>query len=118
MGSTMMRVAMSRFKKSDEETKGMVQGAIKSVIGLAGKAPIASPVMRLGQERTNVAGDLLQGLVPQLLQNVAEDIDTQTRAPKTTTEQIKSAIPGLRSTVPEKAEKKSARTGINRTRRG
>ncbi len=103
MGSTMMRVAMSKFRKSDAESQGMMQGAVKAVIGLAGKAPIASPVMRMGQDRTNVAGDLLQGLVPQLIQNIAEDTDAKVRAPNTTVDQIKAAIPGLRQTVPERA---------------
>ncbi len=106
MGSTMMRVAMSKFgKKSDQQTQGMLQGSIKAIIGLAGKAPVASPVMRMGQERTNIAGDLLQGLVPQLIQNIAEDTDSKVRSPKTTTDEIKAAIPGLRQTVPESGKK-------------
>ncbi len=114
MGSTMMRVAMSKFgKKSDQQTQGMLQGGVKAIIGLAGKAPIASPVMRMGQDRTNIAGDLLQGLVPQLIQNIAEDTDSKIRAPKTATDAIKAAIPGLRQTVPESG-KKSA----NVSRRG
>jgi hypothetical protein len=107
MGSTMMRVAMSKFRKKDEDTQGMTKGAIRAIVGLAGKAPLASPVMRAGEGRSDVAADLMSGLVPQLLQNIAEDTDQKERAPKTTTEKIKSAIPGLRETVPEKTDSKS-----------
>jgi hypothetical protein len=107
MGATMMRVAMSKFRKKDEDTQGMAKGAIKALVGLAGKAPISSPIMRWGQGRSDVGADLFSGLVPQLLQNIAEDTDRKERAPKTTTEKIKSTIPGLRETVPVKTDSKS-----------
>jgi len=102
MGSTMMRVALSRFRKKDKDTQGMTEGAIKAVVGLAGKAPIASPIMRMGQDRSNISGEILKGLVPQLIQNVAEDMDSKERSPKNTLDEIKSTIPGLRETVPIK----------------
>ncbi len=101
MGSTMMRVALSKLRKKDEDTQGLAQGVVKSVIGLAGKAPIASPAMRLGQD-SNAAGDLLNGLIPQLLQNIAEDTDSSERKATTTTEKLKAGIPVLRETLDEK----------------
>jgi hypothetical protein len=104
MGSTMMRVALSKSRRHDPEEQGMTVGAVKAVVGLVGKAPVASPVMRMGQDRTNVTGDILQGLVPQLLQNIAEDTDSAEhgRKPQTASQQIEVAIPGLRQDVPEK----------------
>lgn len=105
MGNTMMRVAISKFRKSDESNQGMVQGAVKSVIGLAGKAPIASPVMRMDQN-ANVVGDLLQGLVPQLIQNIAEDTDSvEKRDTKSTANKLKAFVPVLRQTVPQPKQK-------------
>jgi hypothetical protein len=102
MGSTMMRVALSRFRKGDKETEGMTSGAVKAVIGLAGKAPIASPLMRMGQENTNIAGELLSGLVPQLMENIAEDTDpAKSRSPKTTEDYVKMDVPGMREQVPQ-----------------
>lgn len=102
MGSTMIRVAMSRFRKKDEDTQGMMKGAVQAIVGLGGKAPIASPIMRAGQGRSDVGADLLSGLVPQLLQNIAEDTDSEERKPQNTLDRIKATIPGLRQDVPVK----------------
>lgn len=109
MGNTMMRVARSRFRKRDEDTQGMAKGAVTAIVGLAGKAPIASPLMRAGEGRTDTGADLLSGLVPQLLQNIAEDTDKEERAPQNAVEKIKSTIPGLRQTVPTREEVRGRR---------
>lgn len=100
MGSTMMRVATSRFRKRDEDTQGVMKGAVTAIVGLAGKAPIASPLMRAGEGRTDTGADLLSGLVPQLLQNIAEDTDPEERrVPHGIVEKVKTAIPILREQV-------------------
>lgn len=105
MGSTMMRVALSRYRKSDQDPQGLAEGAMKAVIGLASKAPIAAPIMRMSQDHTNFGTDLIKGLIPQLLQNIAEDRDSIRgiqRAPKTNADQLKMAVPFLRDQVPTK----------------
>ena len=52
MGNTMMRVALSKFRKNDEDEQGLTAGAVKAIIGLATKAPVASPLMRAGEMRS------------------------------------------------------------------
>ena len=99
MGSTMMRVAISRFHRQDKESKGMLEGAIQALVGLAGKAPVAGPIMQLDRRGASPTGHILKGLVPQLIQNIAEDIDPEPRSPKTLSEDLKSAVPWLRSDV-------------------
>lgn len=113
MGATMSRVWKSKLRKKDIEDQGPAAGAIQAMVGLASKAPIASPLMRSAQQRNPTIGtDIVTGLIPQLLQNVAEDIDTaqgKERAPQDTSDRIKMAIPGLRQQVPEKTKKRAKR---------
>lgn len=110
MGSTMMRVAMSKMRKKDPEQQGLATGAVKAIVGLAAKAPIANPLMRAGSNNgSSLAREIATGLVPQLLQNIAEDTDQSERKPKTITDSIKMTVPGLRQEVPG-PEKKAAGT--------
>jgi len=113
MGSTMMRVALSKLRKSDPESQGLATGAIQAIVGLASKAPIASPLMRAASERQPSLGtDILTGLIPQLVQNIAEDTDSvKDRAPQTTADKLKMAVPGLRQQVPVKQPKRRAKAG-------
>ncbi len=99
MGNTMVRVARQKYGKTGDE-KGMLEGALKSIIALGSKAPIANPLMRASEGRSNLAADIVKGLVPQLIQNIAQDTDPKDRSPKTTTDQIKSTIPVLREQTP------------------
>ena len=71
------------------------------------KAPIANPIMRLDAEGHKVVGGLLQGLVPQLVQNIAEDTDLGEdgkieRTPQSALDEVAVGIPGLRQTVKQK----------------
>jgi hypothetical protein len=108
LGNTMMRVAMSRFRKKDKDTQGLMAGAVQSLLTLVGKAPITNPVMRAGQHPGSLAPDLIGGLSNQLLQNIAEDLDDKERDPQNALDKLKMGIPGLRETVPVKGAKKSS----------
>jgi hypothetical protein len=102
MGSTMMRVAMERFSQRDGQTKGMLEGALYSIVALGAQAPVAGPILRMSSPGANLSGQVIQGLVPQLLANIAEDLDKNTeRSPKTPLQQLEVQIPGLRKNVPE-----------------
>lgn len=105
IGSTMVRVAQSRFRKSDPDTKGALEGSLQAIVALGSQAPVAGPIMRMGRPGSSISGQLVGGLVPQLLSNLAEDTDSKERSPKTTTQKVMSEIPGLRQMVPEKRAK-------------
>ncbi len=113
MGATMMRVARSSLSKKDSTNKGLITGALTSVLGLAEQAPVANPAFRADQ-LTNPAttsiyvGDAIRGLIPQLVQNVAADLDKSEsgRKAKTIPERIKLGIPKVRETLPEKGQKR------------
>lgn len=106
MGSTMMRVTLSKLHKHDKESKGALAGAVASVLALASEAPVVSPITRTAQSveqgrADRVMWDLISGLVPQLVQNVAQDTDpAKWRTPRDLPEAIKATIPGLREEVP------------------
>jgi hypothetical protein len=61
-------------------------------------------------EQSRVAGDLIKGLIPQLVQNIAEDTDATDdyRPPKTVGQDVELGVPGLRQNVPVKATPKPA----------
>lgn len=108
MGSTMMRVMSSRLRKGDPEEKGALAGATASILALASQAPIVNPVTRTAQsvergQADRVIWDMLAGLVPQLVQNIATDTDSQKRQqPKNLGQALELTTPGLRQNVPAK----------------
>jgi hypothetical protein len=115
MGNTFMRVALSKLSKKDKENRGALEGVIAATIGLANQAPVAGSGLRLAKiqnpnEQSRVAGDLIKGLIPQLVQNIAEDTDATDdyRPPKTVGQDVELGVPGLRQNVPVKATPKPA----------
>ena len=109
MGSTFMRVALSRLRKKDKENQGALAGVIAATIGLANQAPVAGSGLRLAKiqnpnEQSRIMGDLIKGLIPQLVQNIAEDTDATDdyRPPKTVGQDVELGVPGLRQNVPAK----------------
>jgi hypothetical protein len=120
MGSTMMRAAMSykdKAAQSLDEKRGYVFGAIRALIGIAERAPIAGGGLRLSRmadprQQENVEGEILRGMIPQILQNVAEDFDKkpwlfgelQYRRARGIEESVELGIPGLRQNVPIKKD--------------
>jgi hypothetical protein len=107
MGSTLMRVFLSRSKKGKDTSTAALDAGVKSLVGLVSKAPIANPMMRLDSEGHKVVGGFLQGLVPQLIQNIAEDTDFNKdgmieRNPQSALDEVSVGIPGLRQTVKKK----------------
>ena len=114
MGATMMRVALSKISKHDQQDKGALAGVLTAIFGLAEQAPIASQGTRLAglgdpAKQTGIVGEAVRGLIPQLIQNIAEDTDKKDkkgepiqRAPKTITDHVKMGVPGLRQEVKPK----------------
>lgn len=111
IASTFMRVARSKLHKNDAQDRGALAGLVASLMGLASEAPIANPIMRGSQsiERGHaeeIFWSQVTGLIPQLVQNIAQDLDGKSRQPRTLGEAIKATIPFMREEVPEtKAQK-------------
>ncbi len=121
MASTVRRVADEKFKKSDTDNKGVLEGLLSASEGLAYETPIfhemvagmgeASAKNRAGTRLGGVARDLV---VPQLIQQPAKYFDqppgqfnpwmpnTVRRQPTNFSEAFKTGIPGARQTVPAK----------------
>ncbi len=111
MGSTLMRVATSLISKKDPRNRGFIEGAIRSVFGLAEQAPVSGQAFRLSKigeptGPTSVVGEAVRGLIPQLAQNFAQWTDEDVkRKPRTVLESVEMGIPILRKNVPEKGTK-------------
>lgn len=119
IGATIRRVADSKLRKSDDETQGTGSGAMAAALGVIQEAPFLSDAelavkLKDPGTRPSAVGELAKGVVPVLLQNVAEaqDKDVQGETVKrdpntgkvlsTAVNTVKLGIPGLRKTVPEK----------------
>lgn len=111
MGSTTMRVAQSMTKKYGGQAKGYLTGMFAAALAPVQNAPIVNPITRMAEVNRNggkakIAGDIIKGLIPQLIQNIAEDTDTQVaepipfRKPASLEDQVKMAVPGYREEVP------------------
>lgn len=105
---TLMDVANSKRRKSDEEPQGYPAALIYSAFAQASNAPLVSPILRIEEDAKY--GDYNKAwrraaadLVPMVLQNMAADMDTDTkRKPENFTQELEMRIPGLRQNVPEK----------------
>jgi hypothetical protein len=112
MGSTFMRAMLSKLHKKDAEDKGALAGAVVALMGLASEAPIVNPLTRDVQtiergQAQEILWDAVAGLIPQFVQNIAQDLDQKARKPRTFTEKMELTVPVLRGNVPEsKAQKK------------
>lgn len=113
MGATMMRVWQSkRSKAKGGEEKGAMAGGMAALISLASESPVVNPITDYATavergESQKIIWEAAAGLIPQFVQNVAQDIDGKSRNPTTFGERIALTIPGMRPLVPEsKAQKK------------
>jgi hypothetical protein len=114
LGSTIRRVAQSKLKKSDTETRGLGWGLWAGALGLADETPFlreAGEFLKLAnkQEQGAAAGELAKSLiVPQVLSDIARVTDRDAkgniieRKPATIAQHVKTGIPGLRETVKRK----------------
>jgi hypothetical protein len=111
MGSTFMRVTLSKLRKTDAEDEGYIAGTVATLWGLAGEAPVVGPIGETavaasrGQYQDAVM-NVMYGLTPTLAANMAQDLDTKDGKPvkrkaKTYGQAIELGIPGLRENVPE-----------------
>lgn len=120
IGSTIRRVADSKFKKTDKDTKGIFQGIIEGATGLVKELPFieqfekAEKLLTPG-ERTEYVGELAKSIVvPGAIQWTANITDKDKdgnlikRKPETLKEYIESGIPGLRQGVPQKGVHKGS----------
>lgn len=124
IGATIKRVADSKLRKGDAEAQGAGSGAMAAALGVIQEAPFLSDAelavkLKDPGTRASAIGELAKGIVPVLLQNVAEaqDKDAQGETVKrdaksdkpgvrglaeTALNTVKTGIPGLRKTVPQK----------------
>jgi len=105
LGSTFMRVSSSHLSKKDKTDKGVVAGTIAAVLALSESAPIVNPISRMAKsvqygQTDRIIWDHVAALVPQLVQNIAIDLDGKKRAPKTFGQSLEMTIPKLRENVP------------------
>lgn len=123
IGETIMRVALSKLRKSDPDKLRITEGLLTSVMGLAEQAPVGNQMTRLVKagdptQSGGMVGDLFRGLVPQLLNNLAEWTDPEKdRKPTGIIQNIEAGIPGLRERVPtyeEAAQKKKNDASVYR----
>jgi hypothetical protein len=117
IGATVRRVAESKVKG---EEQGIANGMWAGAFGLIEEVPFmreTGEVSKLSSptKRKEFAGELAKGIiVPQGIQWLAglSDKDAQgekiRRQPETILENIKTGIPGLRSSVPIKKNKKQS----------
>ena len=112
MGSTFMRVTLSKLHKKDKEDRGALAGTLAATLALASEAPIANPMTRDARaieqgKPQEIFWDAVTGLIPQLVQNVAQDLDQKSRQPRNLKEAVEATIPFARENVPEtKAQKR------------
>ena len=116
LGATVRRVADSKLRKSDKETRGVGAGLMAGALGLTMEVPFAREMFG---ELPKMFNDREQGafwcelgkslIVPQVAQFAANAMDkdekgnTIKRNPQTIMQHIESGIPGLRENVPTKA---------------
>lgn len=114
IGATIRRVADSKFKKSDTESRGLIAGMIAASTGVAEEIPFVKQTTEAAQALDPRSLDeftdefIKSRAVPGLLQWTANKLDrdnegnTIKRKPENFFEHIESGIPGLRTEVPLK----------------
>ncbi len=120
-GSTIVRVARTIKNKQTGDTRGAIDGIITAAFHVLDAAPIANPITRTSKyveqgQSTKVASNIVRQLIPQLVQNIAEDTDKvrepEYRRPKSFTDDLMMGIPGLRQNVPTNEDSNSRGGGI------
>lgn len=126
VGATITRLANSKLRKSDNETRGIAGGLEGAVQGVAETGPLVSEIPRLahalepgGLERWTKDW-LHSNLEPGLIQEISEFFDRQkggalnlldpnnktiSRKAANLLDELKIGIPGLRNTVPQKTRR-------------
>jgi hypothetical protein len=111
LGATVRKVAESKIRQNDSESRGLPSGIITGVLGLAEETPFLdlNPQELLDPRKQDywIGGQVRSALVPALVQNVATFTDRADgkavkRKPETLMEHVKLGIPGLRETVQER----------------
>lgn len=110
LGSTFWRVWESRLNKKDRQDKSMLTLGLAAIFStgfsVADQTPVASPIIRAeksieGGHPERIAYDMVAGLIPAMVQNIAQDTDPEkSRAPRDLPEAVKATIPVLREEVP------------------
>ena len=111
MGNTLMRVTLSKLRKTDAEDEGYIAGTVATLWGLVGQAPVVGPIGETAVDASrgqyqDAIMNVLYGLTPGLSANIAQDLDTKDGKPvkrkaKTYGQAVELGIPGLRENVPE-----------------
>lgn len=110
LGSTFWRVWESRLNKKDRQDKSMLTLGLAAIFStgfsVADQTPVASPIIRAeksieGGHPERIAYDMVAGLIPAMVQNIAQDTDPEkSRSPRDLPEAVKATIPVLREEVP------------------
>lgn len=113
--TSMTNFAMSNISKKDKENPGFMAGITFALIAQTSNAPVVSPIFRIAGDMqygqpNKLWLDVVTGLIPQIVQNIAKDTDTEgaIRKPSNIKEAIEVGIPGLRQNVPAKEPPKKA----------
>lgn len=114
IGATIRRVADSKFKKSDEESRGLLAGMIQASTGVAEEVPFVKQTVDMAKaldprQRDEFVDEFIKSrAVPGISQWTANQLDkdsdgnTIKRKPESLFQHIESGIPGLRQNVREK----------------
>lgn len=120
IGATIVRVGNSKFKKSDEETRGYWYGVYAAITGAAEQQPFVRQAVDLGKsigsgDPRYFLGEQAKSFAdPMFMQNIAEWTDKDSegnpiiRAPKSISQHVEMGVPGLRKQVPLKVPPKKA----------
>ena len=105
--TTMWDVMHSKLHKKDKEDNGALAGLLYAALAQTSNAPIINPMFRIKGDfdygRTDkIWTDMVVGLIPSLIQNLAEDTDFADRKPTNLKEAVAAKIPGLQRFAPKK----------------
>lgn len=122
IGATLRRVQDTKVRKGSRETAGLGAGVWAAATGLIEETPFVNQMVRQAvaftpHGQTEYLGELGKSVIPQIVPESANLYERWTtgkvakRNPKTATDRIKTAIPGLRETVPLK-KRQTSRVGL------
>lgn len=117
IGATVRRVADSKLRKKDKEDQGLAAGVYAAGAGLASEIPFARETLEITKafnphQKGQFFGELGKSLlIPQFMQWTAQYMDKDAegnpiqRKTDSTTDYLKSGVPGLRQKLPKKKAK-------------
>jgi hypothetical protein len=102
--NTMTRAFIKNHKKTDLGMAG-INSFLEAMGGMISQAPIANPITQIVRSPSHAGQFMVQGMVPSASRDIAKMTDLNSegeathRYPKTTLENLKVGVPGLRKEV-------------------